>query len=410
MLKEEHKVNKLNLPFIIILSYLLLRPIATMEWPFLIWGYRTFEIFAVFSTAILALALIGKVRFDRITLFMIFYMLYCLFNIVNGAQIRETIRQLFPFVCFVAIRGIISTEKETKIAVYFMLIGFIVIIWPNAYYIYKGVTLAKVLYITGIERHRGIFQNIHTMAHTMLSFSFLFAYYIYLKKFKPYRFFNLFLVLSMLLSIYGIYKSVTRTVIIGFLLFWSLFLFKYSKKLLIIFLVVSLSAFILYEAKVELIFHDLVKAVETDRERDIEAAGSGRIHLWEIGFRYFQNLSFERKLIGIGLGNEGRMGTAREGTIPDSHNDFLTLLITNGIIGLLLYLALYLLIFLDMVRYRFDDKLFYWQLAILFSVIAMNLFSNSYVSRFELGQLFWTYVGFFYISYKLKLRSNTFSD
>jgi O-antigen ligase len=372
--------------------YMFARPLAAMNLP-VNFGLISFnEFFALCGSLVLIAASIPQLRINNLTLFIVFYCLYCILNSVAGGKYRDIVRQLLPFVCFFSAYSIIKTEEDLRKVTNFILWGFVITIWLNTLYVFKGHGVGMVLYHTQLSRYQGLFRNIHSMAHIMLLFSFIYYFY-YLKSDHWYKyrskFKDLILFLTLCFSAYCIYKSVTRTTMVGFLCFWLLVLLLHHRKLFIVCMLLISIATALHTDKIRTIFYDVDRALTTKAEYYENLAGGGRIYLWKYNWHYFVKLPLERKLVGIGIGNEGIDGTAREGQIPESHNDFLSALITMGILGLLLYIFLICSLIYVTKRLKIPKQIKSWQFCVIITVCIMNFLSNSYISRFELSQIFW---------------------
>lgn len=82
----------------------------------------------------------------------------------------------------------------------------------------------------------------------------------------------------------------------------------------------------------------------------------------------------------------------RKGVVWNSHNDFLEVMMQTGLIGLLIYLMMQFCIY-SKIR-QLKGKELYVFLALFYAVNFMNFISNSYVSRFGLGQIFYAVLAF----------------
>ena len=103
--------------------------------------------------------------------------------------------------------------------------------------------------------------------------------------------------------------------------------------------------------------------------------------------------------MGIGLGYEKFYTRFKKERyfIARSHNDFLGLLMTLGIIGFLLYIAILASCLRDVINSSLETRGKFFFFGFLISIIFMNFVSNSYLSRVQLSQVFWMFIGLFYI-------------
>jgi len=164
--------------------------------------------------------------------------------------------------------------------------------------------------------------------------------------------------------------------------------------------------FVVYQTQLNTLFWDVSYAV---KEKKYEKAGSGRIAIWSDTLHYYDGLSVDQQVLGVGLGYEKKSIFKKEKFfVAKTHNDYLGLLITTGAMGLFMYLFIMVLLLCDILLYRGDLKLKYIYLAFLCSVLAMNMGSNSYVSRVEMAQLFWVFMGTFYAVKKIGYDSDKY--
>jgi O-antigen ligase len=116
-------------------------------------------------------------------------------------------------------------------------------------------------------------------------------------------------------------------------------------------------------------------------------------------------LPLTKKLLGVGLGNELKRFP---GTISimwaGSHNDYLSLTIMTGIIGLLLYLMIYGSVFFLLLSAPLSQEIRLFGIFVFISVIVMNFVSNSYIVCFQMAQLLWFLIGLLYAQGKIESR------
>jgi len=133
---------------------------------------------------------------------------------------------------------------------------------------------------------------------------------------------------------------------------------------------------------------------------DLNAASSGRLTLWGHNIQLFLDSTIPQKILGRGLGIESKHGgiIGSKTDVWAPHNDYLSLLMSLGAIGLFLYLALLASLFWDIYTCRLDKSTRYFFLALIVSVAIMNFLSNAIIFRLELSQYFWLFMGFFYFT------------
>jgi len=198
-----------------------------------------------------------------------------------------------------------------------------------------------------------------------------------------------------LLAIFCLYKSYTRTAILGFIVFWSIYLWGANKKRLFLAIIACGLITIFASQKVETIFWQTGHRIQ---EHDLNAASSGRLTIWKDNFQVFLDSTMLEKLFGHGLGAEGRKPGHFVVPVGASHNDYLSLLMLLGVIGLLIYLTLLAVLFWDIYTSELDKRTKYLFLGIFASAVVMNFVSNAVIFRIELSQYFWLFMGFFYFA------------
>ena len=112
-------------------------------------------------------------------------------------------------------------------------------------------------------------------------------------------------------------------------------------------------------------FDDIKKVVtqedaisKSSKGFDINAAGSGRIGIWKHNLELFADLPMTTKLLGVGLGNdlENLPGNVNKRWYG-SHNDYMSLMITTGVFGVLFYLMIYGSVFLSLLLLRREGEM-----------------------------------------------------
>jgi O-antigen ligase len=254
-----------------------------------------------------------------------------------------------------------------------------------------------------VERESGLSSGPHTLGHLMLFFSFMYGlYYLLNVQHSKGRTHNLrslawraYLLISLLGSLLCLYKSYTRTVFVGGILFWAVYIWSWNKKwFLFLSILIALLAGIFYSSMETTIWQK--KWGERHVSHDLNTASSGRLSIWQHNLKLYSELSLTTKIIGVGLGNELR-------TLPESydkwigsHNDYLSFLIMLGVLGLSFYLSMYLSILIKIIRAPLPRRMQGYFLIFMISVIIMNFLSNSYIVRFQMAQLFWFLIGILY--------------
>ena len=393
----KHGLNQtaVNLGFLLLLLFLFLRPIAFAFEDFE--GIPVQKIFPVFFSYLFLIVILfyivsKHIKFDLISTVILTYCAYCFLSILWGSQIGWLVRWILPFTLFFAVRFFVKDARDVNILLITLLVGYIFPIVASTILILKGGSLEVVEWYSGLKRYQGVFSGEHPMAHAMTFFSFLIGFIFVHVKVKTKLFkFGLFFLL--ILSIFCLYKTVVRNALLGCIIFWFLLLVMTNKKYAFVFVIAVLLVFIIKSGKVENIFW---KGKAHHLEHTLNAASSGRLEIWEHNLSIYSDLSIEKKILGLGIGVEGNLFSTDEDQVWPSHNDYLSLLMTVGILGLIYYLSIFMVILRDIYYSGVEKRIKHLIIAILVPVIIMNFLSNAYITRVEMGELLWFLLGIFY--------------
>jgi O-antigen ligase len=358
------------------------------------------EIFVIIISYALILPILINVRRFELDLISFLILIFCFYigcSIFLGADIGEVARLALPFIVFFAVRSIVENSKQINVLIFTFTIGYIILLIVSAILVFKGASIAKIEIHTQFERYRGVFLRIHVFAYTALLFSFLYAFI--LRHFKiQNRGIHWILRFSLLVSIFCLYKTHTRTAIVGFIIFWIIYLWGQKKTYFIGFLIVLFSVGVLYQDKAERIFW------KTPEQRDLDRATSGRLTLWKENLSIFSNYDLGSKIFGSNPANNKEVLSKDKNPLK-VHGDYLALLLKTGILGLLLYLSIFATLLKDIYKSGLDKRGKFVFYGIVITVMAMNCVSNAYVHRPELSHFFWFIMGLFYIIEKIELEN-----
>jgi hypothetical protein len=246
-----------------------------------------------------------------------------------------------------------------------------------------------------VDRQAGLSSGVHTQGHLMLFFSFLFAlYFLSDQQTNLSRWFMLALLFG---SLFCAYKTYTRTVLLGAVVFWLCHTFFWKRNLFWYLVVASFILFSIFINDIESIVTQK-NAISLERKSaDLNAASSGRISIWKHNMDLFFDLPLYYQLAGVGLGRElAKLPDEAQKKWFGSHNDYMSLLITTGYTGLTLYVLIYASILRFLLRDNVESKFRFFGISVLLSVLIMNFVSNSYIVRFQMAQLFWFIFGLLY--------------
>jgi hypothetical protein len=386
-----------DIGFLIFVIFIFFRPL-TLAVPYdIIKNYNILELFSVtFSYLFIFLLLftLRRIKIDKISFFIFLYCVYVGFSFLWGSSVKEVGRMTLPFVVFFYARLKLNNDEKIKIVLAACVIGYIYPIIGSTISLLAGYAGFQLVWHSGVMKSSGILSKIHPFAHAMLFFSFLYALFIQTIE-EDNRKMRILLFCLVALATFCLYKSSVRTVFLGFIVFWGFYLLVMNWKYFIIFGVALLCFIVANQLYLEKLFWQT-----TDRkERSLDSASSGRISIWKHNLSvYSKDYSLDQKIFGLGLGKEGQPWYyGKKGPqVRSSHDDYLSLFMGLGPIGLILYLFIYVTLMYDIFYSPINIKLRIIFIGILVSVMVMNFVSNSYIVRVELAQYFWLFMGIFY--------------
>jgi hypothetical protein len=391
------RFNYFDIGFLIFAIFIFFRPL-TLAVPYdIIQNYYILELFSItFSYLFIFFLLFNlqRVKIDKISFLIFLYCAYVGFSFLWGSSMREVGRMTLPFVVFFYARMKLDDDKKIKILLAACVIGYIYPLIGSAISILAGYAGVQLVWHSGVMKSSGILSEIHSYGHAMLFFSFLYALFLQTIE-EDNRRIRIFLFCLVVLSTFCLYKSSVRTVYLGYVVFWGIYLLAMNRKFFVIFVFALLCFIVANQLYLEKVFWQTTDP----KARSLDSASSGRISIWKHNLSVYNNdYSLDQKIFGIGLGKEGQpWHIGKKGPyVKSSHGDYLSLLMGLGPIGLMLYLFLYLILMYDIFLSAIDIKLRIIFIGVLFSVIVMNLVSNSYIVRVELAQYFWLFMGIFY--------------
>lgn len=385
-------MNCANIVIGFLLCFSFVRPLSLVLYDVKIGPFNFLEVFTITSSiliCIVVLCRIQKLKLDSVNILIVMYCCYCALSLLWGSDYRETFRMVIPYCMFFVGRLFVQNDKQLWLMLTATAFGYVIPIIGSAYIIAAGLDKGFEIYQTGGIKAKGLFYQPHPFGHAMLLFTYIYALLIIQLQQNKLNVLRVVLGSLFALSVYCLIKSGVRTVYIGFTVFWLIFLWNFQKKYLLIFMLCLTSVAALKTDKLEAIFYQqsVVKKI------DVNAAGSGRLVLWKHNWQYFKDSRIDQQIIGNGIGSEGGPGGFKSNIIVAAHNDYLSLLMMLGIIGLLLYLGLLCAVFKKVIVLKLDKETKGMYCGMLIAVIIMNYLSNSYLLRIELAQMFWFLLG-----------------
>lgn len=387
--------------FVSLCLFALLRQILNIKIVanFSIAGFNGLELFSIGISYLLSIVTIYNIfrertfRLDLANFFALMFCFYLLMTILIGSSLREVLRLILPIFIFFAVRSVVYERKQIVTLLSLSVISYIIPIIGSFLLILKGESIGKTIYQTGLIRYEGMYLKIHTFAHAMLIFVvlILLLYELVEKEaIKKHKYIFVSVGFLLIMALFNLFKSYTRNTWIGTLMVLSFLLVGKRKFKLLSIAFLSLVTIAIFSQKVHTYFFDFIEPLEGEKElRDL---GAGRFGMWTELIHNFKELPIELKFVGVGIGQRNKGFEISRG-----HNDFFSLLYTEGITGLFLYLLLLMRIAYDILRSRLESPKKLLFLGYLLAVIFMNMASNSYLSRIECGQYFYMVIGFFYV-------------
>ncbi|ACS80486.1 O-antigen ligase family protein [Maridesulfovibrio salexigens] len=383
------------------------RPIMFVDIGWLVFGLNVTEVFAIIATGILIVAFIlrtivtKKINVSVVDFFLfsfVFWVLFVYLLYFEHSNIKDAAKFVLPFITYFVLKNVVVTVKDYARYIKIMLVGYSVPILASTFLIVQGKGLYKVLYWNNLFRYSGAYVNPHNLAHcmtlyliTLVLFAVICSQYDELVPVLKQRLFFVFSCMISVFALYCLYKSYVRTCFFGLLLFVYYYLFRVNKKLLAFFSLIMGVVLILSAAVVYTIFFDMVDAVKGP---DKAQFGSGRPMIWKHNIETYAAQPLDGILAGVGVGSVTSHINERQkvGDVLNSHNDFLDVLTQTGIVGLLLFLAFQFCLFQKIRLLEGRER--YVFLALFISVAFMNFVSNSYVTRFGVGQMFYALLAY----------------
>lgn len=376
-----------------------LRPILFIDIGAKVGGLSIFELAAIFlalmlfATLIYKMALKEKFYFSSIDMLILLFTLWCVAISVaypGDAKVNDVAKLIIPLWTFTVAKNVIKSRSQFLNLILIILIGFSIPLMLSSALIITGNGLEEINYWTGIPRYKGVYENPHNMGHNMAFAIMLVVTYLSFrntatdsKQQKLSIWIKLLFALLTLSAIFNLYNCSVRTVMLGLVIFFVVYLFFFNKKILLFGMVGILVLGILFSPLiVPRFFNDFVMVSEGKWEKD--KLGSGRIGLWTNTLKGYGNLPIDKILAGNGIGNREEGLSGRN---LDTHSDILGILEEAGLVGFVLYMLLQIFIFKRI--YAMQDQVKYLYLAMFVAIFCMNFVSNSYISRFGMAQFFY---------------------
>lgn len=259
-------------------------------------------------------------------------------------EVDKLLRFLNGVTCYFAMPLLFNTEKDTKL---FLKAWFISVSFPlliGVYQIFTKQLNFQVQGELGLQRIAGVYHDVGSMIFSCTIF--ILILFFYHKKFKGginSLIFYLLLGLNSLL----IYRTYSKSAAITLVVILILFTIYSKRKILLFFVSVVIFGIFFSESS------GVYKRIQFDlevREKFGEYGETlmftGRVGIWERNWNRYLSYKPLQKLIGY--------------STAGAHNDFLRVLLDNGFLGLILYIAILAAIFIKLFNFlRLETDEFY---------------------------------------------------
>ncbi|MBS4069010.1 MAG: O-antigen ligase family protein [Sulfurimonas sp.] len=348
----------------------------------------------------------NKIRMDSISILILFFCFYLLIAGSWGGGFKEIARLILPFSAFFVARIATNSEKQVKTIYLCLVISFIVPVIASTITTLRGQGIEMVVFQTGLARYMGVFTGPHAIAHSMFICLLALVLYDHFRAWEGNRSFVITISLAVLgvLAIFNLYKSYTRNVYIGFAAFLFFYLWGRRKYKLVGLTSVVLLGVVLFSSSFRDIFFDVYDPLE-GKTQNVNEMGSGRIGGWGSMLSSFHNAPIVDQIRGLGISAQTTITSGAY--FGGAHNDFLSIILCFGYLGMVIYLSLYLTLIIKVMIADTDRSYKTIIIGFIVAVSMMNLLSNSYLTRFELAQYFNMSLGMFFgLSDRNKIRNS----
>jgi len=398
--------------YISIIVFCFLRPVFTLSYfvNTTLFGLKLIELYGIFFSyvfLVLFFVQFHKIRLNLSSLLLMQFLGYLILSLLWGSTLRDIARLVLPFTIFFITWNLNFSVEQVRTVLKSLVFGFLLPTIGSAYLIAQGLSGTKVIYHTGLVRYSGMFGGAHSIAHSMfiLIFSISLLWYFSNRitgsdRLSKSRVMSSVLWSTLLVAVYNIYMSGTRTVFIGLVLYLVFFFIGYRKYLVPVLGAFFITIYAIVSGALRTLFFDIYEPLYGKGK--IEDMGSGRYGGWSSMLDNFMDSPVTDQFLGLGSSVQSALtGTTSFG---GAHNDFLDVLFCFGYLGIGFYFLLIIGLFFGIVNSYTDRKLKFIFTGLLFSVVVMNGLSNSYLTRFELSQYFMLLMGIFY-----SLKENSLS-
>ena len=358
-------------------------------------NWAAIGLFVLLAVAFLSnTALRKNIRLSAVDLMIWMFGLWCMSIFViyiDEANARETVKLLFPLFTYIVAKNVLRDRMQYQRMIAFMIIGFLLPVFWSAGMIMMGMSIEEVNYWTQVPRFKGIYPAAHNMGHNMTFLLMVISVHVALKKpaeeasqhGRQLTKVHLPTLLLAITALYCLGMAQARTQIVATIAFLGYYLYVFQRKMFFVAASIGTVAAIAFAP---LYFNNLFYELDkvTTGEWEADKLASARPMIWRDNLERYANISFDRQLAGVGIGNKTHLGGSSG--LMDSHNDYLDLMIQTGVVGLLLYIGLQITIFRKILALPGKEKHVFG--AIFVVVVLMSIISNGYITRSAMAQMF----------------------
>lgn len=379
----------------------ILRPLASVRYAEAIFDWLGIGLFGLLIGALLMRGAVHRsMRISTIDLFIVAFTVWCLTIYLvyfEAAQIRYVSKIVIPLLAYIAVKNVVHDIKAYRQLLVWAIVAFSIPVLLSVALILTGGGVDRVNYWTGVARYEGAYVESHSFGHSMTLLLMLIAMYVTLRSSDEgaanrYRLQNVALGGLALLALYCLYMSQVRSAILGLLVFATVYLFFFNRRLLFLG-IAGLAA--VATLTVPFWLPALVPEIagkSATNEVNVMELGSGRPTYWLHDFLLYLDLPIDQKLAGVGIGTGDPSADSVVEYKLYGHNDWLDILTQTGAVGLLLFAGLQIAIYKAIRRLPANHRHLF--LALFFAVIVMMFVSNSYAWRIQVSQLYFMVLAF----------------
>lgn len=311
----------------------------------------------------------------------------------NGLE--YALRYGLPFLLLLLVWGLFDESQVWRLLKLLVIIGSVPLLF-SFYNLLGGriVSEANLDY----DRFLGAYGALHNHGHMMLAMSVM---SLVAAEIVKNRTIQTALRVYTAIALINLYFSHVRTAQLALVVFCVVFFAIGRNKGALLILGVGAVALLVTSDTAQRSLADIPSLIFYDPvETDLNALGSGRVAIWTTTTKNFLAKPAYTWLLGLGLGQHVFLSPSG---YHDTHNDFLGLVLQTGVIGLVLYVFIFVKSItraLEVLRAVQDERtaiLTRAALAFLSAAVFANLLSNAFLPRVTPGWLLWILVGSIYV-------------